>query len=191
MTGTIALPTIALPAGAFLRLLEPGDAPALLDAYLRNREHLNPFEPVRPDSFWTLDGQKSRLDDLIQRQASGTVLAATMLRDGRILGCATLDTIVRGALCSASVGYWVDAREVKQGLAGAAVAALCRIADEELALHRLSASTSPTNLASQRVLVKNGFEEFGLARNYLHIDGRWQDSLLFQRILNDRPPGLH
>jgi ribosomal-protein-alanine N-acetyltransferase len=179
-----------LPAGAHLSPLDADDAPALFEAYLRNREHLSPFDPERPDTFWQLDGQQARLDSLLQKQEAGSTLACAIRRDGRILGCATLDTIVRGPACSAHLGYWVDAGELRQGLAGAAVAALCRIADEELRLHRIAASTSVTNLGSQRVLARNGFEEFGLARNYIHINGRWQDSRLFQRILNDRPPGV-
>jgi [ribosomal protein S5]-alanine N-acetyltransferase len=183
--------SVSLPAGAILRPLEADDAAALLDAYLRNREHLSAFDPVRPDAFWTLDGQRTRLDSMMQRHDAGTLLSCALLRDGQVLGCATLDNIVRGPFCSAHLGYWVDVDEVGQGLAAAAVAALCRIADEELGLHRIEASTAPHNLASQRVLAKNAFEQCGLARNYLHIAGRWQDSLLFQRILNDRPPESH
>ena len=32
-----------LPGGMWLRPLNSGDAPALLDAYVRNREHLRPL----------------------------------------------------------------------------------------------------------------------------------------------------
>ncbi|GII57320.1 hypothetical protein Pth03_57090 [Planotetraspora thailandica] len=180
----------SLPGGVLLRPLDVGDARALLDAYIRSREHLHPFDPVRPDSFWTLAGQQSRLDEMVQQMKEGRLLACAMLRDGRVLGCATLNTIVLGPSCSANLGYWVEPAEVGRGLASAAVAALCQIADQELGLHRIQASTSPSNVASQRVLVKNGFEQWGTAPKYLHINGRWQDSYLFQRILNDRPPSF-
>jgi [ribosomal protein S5]-alanine N-acetyltransferase len=82
----------------------------------------------------------------------------------------------------------MDAAETGKGLTTAAVAALCRIGDTELDLHRIEASTLPSNLASQRVLAKNGFTLFGKAPTYLHINGEWTDSQLYQRILNDRPP---
>ena len=185
MTGSASL-----PGGVLLRPLDAGDAPALLDAYIRSREHLRPFDPARPDSFWTLAGQQSRLDEMVQQMKMGRLLACAMLRDGRVLGCATLNTIVLGPFCSADLGYWVDPAEVGRGLASAAVAALCQIADQELGLHRIQASTNPLNVASQRVLTKNGFEQWGTAPRYLHINGRWQDSCLFQRILNDRPPSF-
>lgn len=52
----------------------------------------------------------------------------------------------------------------------------------ELGLHRIEAGTLPRNVASQRVLERNGFERFGLARRYLQIAGRWRDHVLFQKI---------
>jgi len=177
-----------LPGGVLLRPLDSGDAPALLAAFVRNREHLRPFDPDRPESFWTLDGQRKRLDSLLQQRAEGTMLPCAMLRDDLVVGCATLMTIEFGPLCSANLGYWVDVAEVGRGLASAAAGALCRIADADLGLHRLQASTNTANVASQRVLAKNGFEQFGTARKFLHINGGWQDSHLFERILNDRPP---
>lgn len=177
-----------LPGEVVLRPLRSGDAPALLDAYLRNREHLRPYDPARPDSFWTLDGQRERLDSLLERQAAGTLLACLMRRDDRVVGWATLTAIEFGPLCGATLGYWVDAAEIGRGLASAAVAALCRIADRELGLHRLQASTNRANVASRRVLAKNGFARFGTARNYIYVNDGWQDSDLFERILNDRPP---
>jgi [ribosomal protein S5]-alanine N-acetyltransferase len=183
------MPVIApLPAGAHLRLLEPGDAPALLAAQLKNRQYLFPFEPDRPDSFWTLPGQEERVGALIAKTAAGTHFATAIVRDERILGCLTFSDIVRGPLCSTSLGYWVDAEETGQGLASGAVDAICRVADEQLGLHRIGADTLLTNQASQRVLTRNGFVEYGLAPQYLHIGGGWRDCRMFQRILNDRPP---
>ena len=33
-------------------------APALLDLQLRNRSFLAPFDPIRPETFFTLEGQR-------------------------------------------------------------------------------------------------------------------------------------
>jgi ribosomal-protein-alanine N-acetyltransferase len=180
-----------LPGGAVLRLLVLEDAPALHQAYLRNREHLRPFEPVRPDSFWTLEGQRSRLAGLLLQCRNGLCLPCGIVRDGEVLGTVTLNTIVRGPFCNAALGYWLDVAENGKGLTTAAVAAMLRIADEQLDLHRIEASTLTTNVASQRVLAKNGFAYFGTSPAHLHIAGRWSDSHLYQRILNDRPPAGH
>ena len=66
---------------------------------------------------------------------------------------------------------------------------MAEVADSELLLHRIQASTMTDNVASQRVLTKAGFTQIGTAPDYLHINGAWQASHLYQRILNDRPPG--
>ena len=52
----------------------------------------------------------------------------------------------------------------------------------EAGLHRLEAGTLLHNHASQRVLEKNGFERYGLARKLLRINGEWRDHVLFERI---------
>jgi ribosomal-protein-alanine N-acetyltransferase len=62
------------------------------------------------------------------------------------------------------------------------VAALVEIAFGELELHRLEAGTLVDNFGSQRVLEKNGFERYGLARRFLLIGGEWYDHVLFERI---------
>jgi ribosomal-protein-alanine N-acetyltransferase len=43
----------------------------------------------------------------------------------------------------------------------------------------VEAACIPTNVASQGVLRRAGFEHEGLARDYLMIDGTWRDHLLF------------
>jgi ribosomal-protein-alanine N-acetyltransferase len=65
----------------------------------------------------------------------------------------------------------------------AAVGVAVNLARDDLRLHRIQAGTLPHNVASQTVLKRCGFIEFGLAPEYLRIAGRWQDHRLFQRIL--------
>jgi ribosomal-protein-alanine N-acetyltransferase len=179
---------VELPAGIRLRPLEAGDAPALRDAYELNREHLAPWEPYRPESFYTVEGQQERLDRLLTEYAAGETFPCAMFRDGRIVGNATLRDIAYGPVCGAEMGYWVATEVLRRGVASATVAALCRIADEELGLHRIEAGTNPANVASQGVLKTAGFEQFGYAHQRLYIRGKWCDAILFEKILNDRPP---
>lgn len=57
-----------------------------------------------------------------------------------------------------------------------------RVAFCELRLHRIEAGTLLQNLASQRVLERNGFVRFGIAPGYLNIAGRWQDHAMYQAL---------
>jgi ribosomal-protein-alanine N-acetyltransferase len=68
-----------------------------------------------------------------------------------------------------------------------ALATLIPFSFATLRLHRLEAACIPTNTASIRLLEKSGFEREGYARQYLCINGIWQDHLLYARIKDDLP----
>ncbi|MFJ8072428.1 GNAT family N-acetyltransferase [Streptomyces sp. NPDC096176] len=178
-----------LPGGVVLRTASPGDAGALCAAYVANREHLAPWEPRRPDDFFTVEGQAHRLGERL-REYEGGRLVPWLLEadDGRVVGTITLSGIVLGPFCSAYLGYWTDADHQGRGLATAAVREVCGIAAREMGLHRVEAGTLTDNVRSQRVLERCGFELIGTAPRYLHIDGAWRDHRLFQRILHEGPP---
>ncbi|MEV4173927.1 GNAT family N-acetyltransferase [Nonomuraea sp. NPDC049709] len=178
---------VVLAGDVTLRPATEHDAEPLLAAYLRNRDHLKRWEPRRPEEFYTLPGQAERLKSLLAQQAAGQAVAWVLADGDRVVGRMTLSNIVRGPWLSADLGYWTDAGYTGRGLATRGTQEVCRLADQELGLHRIAASTLVDNVASQSVLLKCGFERYGTARHYLEIDGRWQDHHLFQRILNDRP----
>jgi ribosomal-protein-alanine N-acetyltransferase len=99
-----------------------------------------------------------------------------------MVGMIALADVVRDPLQLGNVGYWVDRRYNGRGLATRAVGEVVRFAFGEARLHRLEAGTLPDNFASQRVLEKNGFVRFGLARKLLQIDGEWRDHVLFELV---------
>jgi ribosomal-protein-alanine N-acetyltransferase len=157
-----------------IRPLTSEDAGELWELLVENREFLAPFEPVRNGRFFTIDGQRERIET-DRSQAFG------ILAGDRIAGTATMSNIAYGPFRSANLGYWVAERLNGRGLATRAVGEVIEIAFGELRLHRLEAATLVDNVPSQRVLEKNGFEPIGLARRYLQIAGDWRDHLLFQR----------
>lgn len=160
-----------------IRPLALGDAEELAALYVRNRAFLRPFEPDRDDAFFTPDGQRERI---AQRRDGFAIL------DGeRIAGVIGLENVIRGASRSATVSYWVDRERNGRGLATAAVGAIAGVARDQYGLHRLQAPVLTDNLASQRVLEKNGFERIGVARGYLHVGGEWRDHALYQQLLGD------
>jgi ribosomal-protein-alanine N-acetyltransferase len=161
------------------RVLAESDIPELVELLRANRDFLAPWDPVRYDDYYTADGQ---LDFLRTALAGTTTVPMVIVVDGRIAGRITLNNIVRGAFESCSLGYWVAADHNGRGVATAAVGAAVRHAFEELRLHRVEAGTLVHNVASQRVLERNGFTRFGMAPQYLRIAGKWQDHVLFQRL---------
>lgn len=173
--------------GFEIRELTATDVAALAEAYQRNREHLAPWDPYRPPSFYTLPGQTEVVGRQLEAVRAGTLLAWVLTDGAAILGRVSLNNIVRGPFCSTSIGYWVDVGHLGRGLASAAVEFACDRARQS-GLHRVEASTLVHNQGSQAVLARAGFELYGTASRYLHIAGRWQDHRLYQRILHDGPP---
>jgi ribosomal-protein-alanine N-acetyltransferase len=164
-----------------IRPLRVGDVEELASLYGANREFLASNEPVRPPDFFTPEGQRQLIED---RAADGFHQFA-ILDGSAIAGTINLFHIVREALQSGTIGYWVDHERNGRGLATGAVGEMLAYAFDELALHRVEAATLVDNLTSQRVLEKNRFEKIGLARDFLRIDDEWRDFLLFQRLLDD------
>ena len=152
----------------------------------RSRDFLAPWEPTWPYDALTRRAFRRRVRAYHQeiRQGSGFSFLIIRNRDGALLGGVTLSNLRRGVAQAASLGYWIGARHSRQGHMSDALETLLYFAFNDLGLHRVEAACLPKNAASKGLLMKCGFREEGYAREYLRIDGRWQDHVLFG-ILRD------
>jgi ribosomal-protein-alanine N-acetyltransferase len=170
-----------------VRLLEVSDSHRLAELLTENRDFLAPWEPIRGEEYFTEAGQREDVREALERHAGGSSFPLVILNDdGRVVGRLTLNGITRGAFLSCSMGYWVAQNCNGRGYASGAVEAALALAFDGLGLHRVQAETLLHNAASQRVLTKAGFQEYGLSPRYLRIAGEWQDHLMYQR-LNETP----
>ena len=172
-----------LPHGLLLRPLQRGDVPALGRLVRANRTFMAGSGPLRADDYFTDEGQELAVSQSLEAAQNGT-MHPMVIEDpaGALVGTLNLNSIIRGVFQSTSIGYWVAQDRNGEGIASAAVAAAKRVAFTELGLHRIQAETLVQNVASQRVLLKNGFVKYGLAPDYLKIAGRWQEHVLFQVV---------
>ncbi|NVI91741.1 GNAT family N-acetyltransferase [Actinomadura sp. BRA 177] len=166
--------------GVRLRVVQMADAEALAALVRENREYLRPWEPERDASYFTVDGQRDNLHDLIEAYAVEEMWPGVILVDGEVAGRITLNNVLRGPLQSCFVGYWVARAHAGHGVATEALRQALDIAFGALRLHRVEAFTRVDNHASQRVLRNNGFTAVGTARRHIHLDGRWHDERLFE-----------
>jgi ribosomal-protein-alanine N-acetyltransferase len=162
--------------------MAPDDAAALAAIYRSYREALAPYEPERPEEFYTEAGQRAVIQGALREHRQGVTLPHAIVVNGIVVGRITLSGITRGPFLSARLGYWVSPALHGRGVATAAVRDIARVSFEELGLHRLQAGTLLHNAASQKVLERNGFIRFGLAQKYVKIAGRWQDHAMYQLI---------
>ena len=151
-----------------------------------SRDFLIPWEPTWPIDDLTRAAFRRRIkryaEDLRTDQGYAFLIARAL--DGTLVGGLTLANIRRGVAQAGSLGYWTGLPFVRQGYMTAAVRAVIPFAFMSLRLHRLEAACIPTNTGSIRLLEKTGFVREGYAREYLCINGIWQDHLLYGR-LND------
>ena len=161
----------------------PGDAKVLSALYTGQRDFLAPFEPVRAESFFTEATQRVRLTEIAERRRMGAGYSWLILDDGVVAGMISLSNVVRGPFQSGNIGYFVAREHNGRGLATSAVELVVDEAFSTVGLHRVEAGTLLDNARlPARLLQKAGFEQFGLAKRYLHIGGAWRDHVLFQRL---------
>ena len=142
---------------------------------IRNREHLEPWEPRRPDAFFTEDGQREAIAGRLRQVELGLYDCWVLWHGTESVGTANLQNIVRGAMQGADVGYWVDPAHLRSGLATAAPASTSSSARRDLGLHRLGASTTVDNRAVAGRAAALRLREYGRIPQFLYLDGAWRD----------------
>lgn len=159
-------------------------APALseqvCDYYCRNREFLTPYDPLREAIFFTEDYHRLLLsqDEAMAQCGRGYRFYIRLAEaPDRVVGTIALSNIVMGAFRSCFLGYKLDQTCTNRGYMTEAIRLVTEYAFGELRLHRIEANVMPWNQASLRVVEKNGYQPEGLAREYLYINGRWEDHL--------------
>jgi ribosomal-protein-alanine N-acetyltransferase len=167
-----------------IRLIEPGDDEALAAHLARDAEAFARWDPRREPEFYTVAGQRGRIEGILARHHSGEVWPGVILADGVVIGRVTAQNIMRHAWQKAELGYWIAYPHQGHGHATRAVGLAVQLMTTELQLHRAEAFTDMDNLGSQHVLRNNGFAPCGVLRSRILIAGRWRDSLLWERLLD-------
>ena len=180
-----------LEAGrVYLRTPLPGDWKAWAELRAESREFLVPWEPTWPRDALTRQAYHRRLGYYAGewRQGSGYPLFLLRQADDQLLGGISLLNVRRGVAQTASLGYWIGRPFARQGYMSEAISAVLDLAFGKLGLHRVEAACLPHNEPSRGLLLKSGFKEEGFAREYLRINGRWQDHVLFAVLRDDPRP---
>jgi ribosomal-protein-alanine N-acetyltransferase len=175
-----------------LHPLRRSDAAEWSRIRVANQDWLAPWEPSAPQA-WALRhtpaAYRAMRRAVARRARVGTSVPFMIRADGRLAGQVTIDNIVRGALRSGYLGYWIDRSVAGRGMASLAVALVCDHAFGPVGLHRLQADIRPENLPSQRLVERLGFRQEGLLRRLLDIDGDWRDHLAYALLAEDAPRG--
>ena len=172
-----------------LKPLETADAPGLLDYVLENREWLAPWEPVHPEGYFTLEGQRMILLQCQEdRRTEGGVLFGIFEREGmahKVIGRISLSGIMRGIWQNGFVGYSIAGDKTGRGYMTEALGRVVVYGFLDLGLHRLQASIIPRNQPSLRVAEKCRFRFEGRALRYLKINEKWEDHEIYALTVDE------
>jgi ribosomal-protein-alanine N-acetyltransferase len=171
----------------YLRLLEGNDAAELLALRQKNFSFLQPFEPIRPEHYFTLEEQRNQIVN--GRKAAendqGFPFGIFLIETNQLIGRIELSGVARGPFQNANLGYFLDQDHNGKGYTTEAVSLCLQYGLGEAGLHRIQAGAMPRNMPSIRVLEKAGFRHEGLASRYLKINGVWEDHALYAITAED------
>lgn len=185
---------VRVPAGQLrVRPIRLRDAAAWSHTRIRDEAQLLPWEPTGVGP-WRARNSVSAWPMVCSAMRGsarhGTLLPFVIEVDGQLAGQITVGNVVRGALLSAWVGYWVASPLTGGGVATAALALTLDHCFGPVGLHRVEATVRPENGASRAVLARVGFREEGLLRRYLDVDGEWRDHLLVALTAEEQVGGF-
>lgn len=176
-------PIVLYGRRVMMRPLAVNDFRSWSEVRQRNAEWLTVWEPSRsthqPDPSTDKSAFASRCLQRDRDRASGTAYQFGMFIDQRVAGEVNLNNVIRGAMQSSTVGYWIDEVHAGRGYTVEGVALVMQFAFEQLGLHRVEICIVPRNQRSRRIMDKLAIREEGLAKRYLEINGAWEDHLRY------------
>jgi len=170
----------------YIREFVQDDAESLLKLNIENREIFEAITPIsKDDSFYTLDAHLQLIEDWKQARQQGNRYDFGLfeIHNNKLIGMIGLYKF--GAAEKCILGYSLDKAQYGKGYATEAVRLILDVAFKELGFHRVEAGVMPRNIGSARVLEKVGFVQEGLARDYIKINGIWEDHYMFSILEND------
>ena len=172
----------------YLRAPRRRDQRQWVDVRRISRDFLQPWEPTWPEDGAEPTAFRRRLRRFTEDWQSGDAYPFFIFQreSDDLVGGVTLSNIRRGVTQAATIGYWMGYPYIRRGYMAEAVSLVLNYAFEDLQLHRVEAACLIHNKPSSQLLLKLGFREEGLARQYLRIEGRWQDHRTFGILRSDR-----
>jgi len=157
--------------------------------FARNRERFARWDPPRPAGLETAAYWEQHLEsaqaEFVERRGARFVVFERTAPEPRLIGRVNFTQIFRGPFQSCVLGYQIDRDFEGRGLMREALAAGIEFMFRDFRLHRIQAGFRIENVRSARLLARLGFEEIGIARDYLFIEGAWRDHMLMARTNPD------
>lgn len=136
----------------------------------------------RPPGYYSPDGVRAAIA-AAEREAAEDKGYQFLVRTGagELVGRVNLVGVKRKHFQMADLGYRIAESAGGKGYASEAVRLVLLRAFGELGLVRIEANARVGNEGSIKVLLRNGFREFGRSTQSFELGGVWHDRLHFER----------
>lgn len=158
-----------------LRYPEEGDLDRLTAFMNRNKDHLAPWEtPIQIPLHSLLSGWIRDIEE------GRSIRFFLFHKDdpGILIGMINFTQIFRGGFQACYLGYKIDKDFEGKGYMSKGLKKGLAYMFEKEKIHRVMSNFMPHNIRSAEVLLRLGFVVEGYAKNYLKINGKWQDHIL-------------
>jgi len=167
-----------------LHLLKPVHAEMLLHYRVENKKHLQACEPKRSPSYYTLEQVIESINYNQKQFETGSSFNLVVMTENNneIIGLCHFSNIVYGVFQACNLGYSLAEKYQGHGYMQEVLVGAVEYIFNELKLNRIMANHLPSNDRSAKLLERLGFENEGLAKSYLKINGQWQDHVLTAKL---------
>ena len=149
-----------------------------------NREYFERSLSPRPAHYFDLEGFKEITRELLREQENHDVYMHLIrnAQGGVMVGRINLSVLGKDRK-TAELGYRIGENVTNLGYASEAVKLVLDKAFHTYGLNRIIAGAATDNLASKRVLLKNGFTFSRIIENDLQMNNEWVHTAVFE-IMN-------
>ena len=165
----------------FLKLASQEDIPQIIKYYIKNKSYLTPFYPMWPVDFFTEEYWQNQVESHSREfinDLSIKLFIFPVTDPTIIIGNLNFSNFVRSSAQFCNVGYSLAEAEQGKGYMTEALKAAIQYTFQELNIHRIMANYMPHNQRSGNLLKRLGFVVEGYAKDYLLINGKWEDHIL-------------
>lgn len=171
----------------YLRPPSSSDFSQWVNVRTASRDFLKPWEPLWPSDDLTAIGFKRRLRSYAHQRNNGTGRTYFLFtrEKNKLIGGISLTRITHDVTRSAMLGYWMAGDYAGHGHMRKSVPAILGFAFNTLRLQRVEAACLPHNEVSINLLKRCNFRQEGYARQYLEINGKREDHVLFAILASE------
>ena len=171
---------IAIGSRVTLRYPAESDRAEFVALRQSSKAHLEPWDPIPPSGIDLYSSEAfDRELELCNTDREQRWLIIEH-QTNQIAGRIALGNIERGPFQNGRFGYWLGSAFEGKGLMHQALTlaithAFKPLDQNGMGLHRVNANIMPSNIRSRSLLKRVGFVQEGYSKNYLQIQGQWED----------------